>query len=357
MAIGTTISQDNVVVKLFTSDGTFGFGEAPHMVGHSQLGETPHTVRVVLRHKLIPAILGCNPLDIEALTGALNRAVPGNTRAKGALLMAAYDLAGKMVGVPVHALLGGLVRDRVMLSWSLPIVPIKDAVEEGHKMIERGWKVLKIKVGRPNPADDVETVRAVRRELGDDVSLRIDANQAYDVKTALKVLRGVEPFNIEFFEQPVHRDDLGGMAEVTRESPIPIMADESAKSAEALALIAHLRAADYASIYIIGPGGILQSRKMAIIAEAYRMRGYVGGALESAIGAAAGLHVAAASPAIDLGCELYGQYMLQEDIAREPFEMRDGALVVPQQPGLGVDVDESRLAHYREGDVEVFDHE
>ncbi len=356
MAIGTTVCQENVIVRLFAGDGTDGYGEAPHMVGHSQLGETPHTVRVILRHKLIPAILGRSPLDIEGLTTALDRAVPGNTRAKGALLMAAYDIAGKMLGVPVHVLLGGLVRDRVPLSWSLPIVPIDDAVAEGQKMIERGWKLIKIKVGRPNPADDVETVRVVRRDLGDTIRLRIDANQAYDVKTALTVLRGVEPFNIEFFEQPVHRDDLDGMAEVTRESPIPIMADESAKSAADLALIARRRAADYASIYIIGPGGILQSRKMAIIAEAHRMRGYVGGALESAIGAAAGLHVAAASPAIDLGCELYGQYMLQEDIARQPFEMLDGALVVPQEPGLGVEIDETRLARYREGDVETFTH-
>ena len=357
MAIGTTVCQDNVVVKLFTADGTAGFGEAPHMVGHSQLGETPHTVRVILRHKLIPAILGHSPLDVEALTGALDRAVPGNTRAKGALLMAAYDLGGKMLGVPVHVLLGGLVRDRVPLSWSLPIVPPGDAVEEGQKMVARGWNIIKIKVGRPNPADDVETVRVVRRELGDAVRLRIDANQAYDVKTALTVLRGVEPFNIEFFEQPVHRDDLDGMAEVTRQSPIPIMADESAKSPANLALIARRRAADYVSIYIIGPGGILQSRKMAIIAEAHRMRGYVGGALESAIGAAAGLHVAAASPAIDLGCELYGQYMLQEDIASQPFDMQDGALIVPQQPGLGIEIDETRLARYREGDVETFTHD
>lgn len=356
MAIGTTVCQENVVVKLFVTDGTAGYGEAPFMVGHSQLGETPQTVRAILRHKLIPAILGRSPLDIEALTVALDKAVPGNTRAKGALLMAAHDLAGKMLGVPIYVLLGGLVRDRVPLSWSLPIVPFKDAVAEGQKMVERGWQLIKIKVGRPNPTDDIETVRVVRRELGDSIRLRIDANQAYDVKTALSVLRGVEPFNIEFFEQPVHRDDLDGMAEVTRESPIPIMADESAKSAADLALIARRRAADYASIYIIGPGGILQSRKMAIIAEAHRMRGYIGGALESAIGAAAGLHVAAASPAVDLGCELYGQYMLQEDIALQPFDMHDGALVVPQKPGLGVDVDETRLERYREGDVETFTH-
>lgn len=354
MAIGTTYHQENVVVKLYSEEGTFGFGEAPHMVGHSQLGETPHTVRVILRHKLIPAILGQNPSNFENLAHALDKAVPGNARAKGAIMMAAYDLAGKILGIPVSTLLGGRVRDRVPLSWSLPIVDIATAVEEGHKMVERGWRLIKIKVGRPNPADDIEAIRVVRQELGPDIRLRVDANQAYDVKSALRVINEVAPCNLDFFEQPVHRNNIAGMIEITRQSPIPIMADESLQSPAELATIASRRGADYASIYVIGPGGLLSSRKMAIIAEANGMRGYVGGALESAIGAAAGLHLAAASPAIDLGCEVYGQYMLEQDVATEPFPMEDGALLVPQAPGLGIDVDESCLAKYREGKVETF---
>src|SRR5713226_2229 len=115
MAIGTTTAQENVVVKLVGEDGTIGWGEAPHMVGHSQRGETPATVRVVLRHKLVAAALGRDALSHEGLTQALARAVPGNLRAKGALVMAAYDLAGKALGTPVYNLLGGMVRDRVPL--------------------------------------------------------------------------------------------------------------------------------------------------------------------------------------------------------------------------------------------------
>lgn len=354
MAIGTTYHQDNVIVKLYNDDGVFGYGEAPHMVGHSQLGETPHTVRVILRHKLIPAILGKDPLNIEELIQLLDRSVPGNTRAKGALIMAAYDLAGKVLNTPVTTLLGGRVRDRIPLSWSLPLVDISTAVEEAHAMIKRGWRTLKIKAGRPNPNDDIEVIRALRDELGSDIRLRVDANQAYNVKSALHVIRNVASCGLDFFEQPVHRNDLIGMREVTQQSPIPIMADESIKSPAELAAVAQARAADYVSIYIIGPGGPLNSRKMAIIAESYGMRGYIGGALESAIGAAAGLHVAAASPNIDLGCELYGQYMLEQDVVRTPFLMEDGALVVPQSPGLGIDVDESRFTDYREGEIEEF---
>src|SRR5262249_34129680 len=136
MAIGTTSAQENVVVKLFGDDGTVGWGEAPHMVGHSQRGETPATVRVVLRHKLLPATLGADSMEREALAQALTRAVPGNLRAKGALVMAAYDLAGKQLGTPVYNLLGGLVRDRVPHSWSLPIVEESKVVEEARQMVD-----------------------------------------------------------------------------------------------------------------------------------------------------------------------------------------------------------------------------
>lgn len=353
MAIGTTYFQENVIVKLTTDEGIFGYGEAPHMVGHSQLGETPDTVRVILRHRLIPAVLGLDPFNQEDMTVILDRTVPGNSRAKGAIIMAAYDIAGKALNVPVYDLLGGLVRDRVPLSWSLPIVEVEEAVREGLEMIERGWRILKVKTGRVSVDKDVETVRALRQAVGDDISIRADANQAYDFKTALKVLRMLEPYNLDFMEQPVHMDDLDSMAELTRISPIPIMADEGAKSPELLAKHAVKRAADYVSIYIIGPGGIVKSKRMAAIAQTFRMRAYVGGALESVIGAAAGLHLAASSPAIDLGCEMGGQYLLKDDFGKEPIQMDGGDFVVPSGPGLGIEIDENKLAMYREGDVEV----
>lgn len=355
MAIGTTNFQENVVVKLHADDGTVGYGEAPHMVGHSQKGETPATVRVVLRHKLVPAALGLSPFDQEALSLALDRAVPMNLRAKGALVMAAYDLAGKLLGTPVHNLLGGRVRERIPLSWSLPITDVDAVTEEAVRMVDRGWRILKVKIGRPEPIEDAAVVNAVRRAVGDEVEIRADANQAYDVKTAIRVIRRMEDAQIGFLEQPVRALDVDGMAEVRAAVGVPIMADEGANVAEDVIELAKRRAADSISIYVIGPGGLNRSRQMAAVCEACGLRGYVGGALESAIGASAGLHLAAASPAIDLGCEMSGQFLLTDDLGAEPIPMVDGALVVPTRPGLGVEVDEDKLARYREGDVERFE--
>lgn len=354
MAIGTTTVQENVIVKLIADDGSIGYGEAPHMVGHSQRGETPATVRVVLRHKLIPVILGRDPLAQEALSLALARAVPGNLRAKGALVMAAYDLSGRALDTPVYNLLGGLVRDRVPISWSLPIVDTDAVVDEGLKMIERGWRILKVKIGRPAAMDDAAVVLDLREAVGDEIEIRADANQAYDVSTAIRVIRAMEEANPGFVEQPVHRDDILGMAEVRSHVNVPIMADEGAETPEDMIALNRHRAADSASIYVIGTGGLDRSKRMASIAEACRMRGYLGGALESVIGASAGLHFAASSPAVDLGCEMTGQFLLRDDLGTEPLNVEDGAFVVPDGPGLGFEIDEEKLAKYRDGDIEKF---
>lgn len=357
MAIGTTSFQENVVVRLYGENGEVGLGEAPHMVGHSQLGETPDTVRVLLRTRLLPAIAGMDTFGLEALSAAMNARVPGNDRAKGAVMMAAYDLAATTLGIPVNGLLGGVVRTTVPLSWSLPIVELDVAMAEAHRMVDRGWRILKIKAGRREPHDDIELASRLRSEFGDALRIRIDANQAYDVKTALAVLRGLEPHGIDFLEQPVHRNDVEGMRFLTREAgtTIPIMADEGAKTLTDVARICRTGAADALSIYIIGPGGIDRSTKMAALAEAFGLRGYVGGALESGIGAAAGLHLAASSPAIDLGCEMNGQFLLEADLALAPPAMVEDCLVVPDGPGLGVELDESVAEKYRVGDVETFD--
>jgi muconate cycloisomerase len=355
MAIGTSAHQENVVVRLTAEDGTTGLGEAPHMVGHSQLGETPESVRSVLSTRLIPAIGGIDVLDLSAMAAAMDRRVPGNERAKGAVMMAAYDVAARVLAVPVYTLLGGKIRDRVPLSWSLPMVTPDVAVEEAHRMYDRGWRILKIKAGRKNPADDVELARRLRQEFGDELRIRFDANQAYSVKQALRVLNALEPFDIEFFEQPVWREDHEGMRFLSRNpmSSVPIMADEGAKTMGDIARICRERSADCLSIYIIGSGGIDKSRRIADIAETFGMKGYVGGALESGIGASAGLHLAASSPAISLGCELSGQFLLEADLAAEPPALVDGELVVPTAPGLGMQLNEDVAAHYRLGDVET----
>jgi len=346
MAIGTTHHLEDVILRLYTADGLEGLGEAPHMVGISLKGESPYTVLEMLRRRLLPAVFGRSPLDLEGLQGAMDAAVPWNLRAKSAINLAAYDLAGKALGVPVYTLMGGKVRDAIPLSWSIPITDVEKGANEAKGMVGRGWRIIKVKVGRPNPDDDVEMVRVIRDAVGPRVSVRVDANQAYSVKTAIRTARKLERYEVTFFEQPVAWWDLDGLAEVSRTTELPIMADESCTTVIDAMEIAKRRAAQILSIYVCSPGGILNSKKVATVGAAAGIDSYVGGALESAIGAAAGLHFAASTPSVTYGCELGGQFLLAEDIAQVPLTFRDGALVVPDGPGLGVAVDEGKVRKY-----------
>lgn len=353
MNIGTTSHQENVIVRIFTEDGLVGYGEAPHMVGHSMLGETPWTVRLILKDRLIPAILGKDPMAIESIWETLQKAVPGHYRAKSSIILACYDLAGKALKTPVYNLLGGKVRDGIPLSWSLPIAEPDVIVKEALEMAERGWTILKLKTGRTNPMDDVEAMKQVRKAVGPKMKIRADANQAYDPRTAIKVTQAMAEWDLEFMEQPCAAWDLDGMALVREASPVMIMADESLKT-NPIDEIVRRRAMDALSIYVFDPGGIINSKKLAVIAELNHMKGYIGGALESIIGSSAGLHIAASSPAVSLGCEMSGQYLLTEDIGFEKIPMKDGCLVVPTEPGLGVNIDEAKIKHYEVDHSETF---
>ncbi|HEY6074166.1 MAG TPA: enolase C-terminal domain-like protein, partial [Anaerolineales bacterium] len=231
-ALGPTTHQENTLLRVTTDEGLHGWGEVPFGKGHNQQGETSGTARAVLRDMLIPAILGRDPLCIEENQRLLNRAVPGNLRAKSALNTAFYDLAGKILRTPTYNLLGGQCRESVLLSWSIPFLDEETAVREAQERIGLGWRMLKVKLGRGDWKEDVRMVRLIREAVGPTIKLRTDANQAYDVSTAIRVGHALAEQDVEYFEQPVARWDLQGLAQVREAIEIPIMADESVKTAQ-----------------------------------------------------------------------------------------------------------------------------
>lgn len=354
MAIGTTLFQESVFLKIFTDEGLVGLGEAPHMVGYSAAGETQSSVALQLRERLIPAIVGKDPMQIEARQLDMEKVLPWNPRAKSAVNIALYDLTSKALFTPAYNLLGGLVRDHVPLSWSIGVMPFAEAEAEATFMVEKGFTILKIKAGaREDPMDDVEMVRRTRQVVGDSIRIRADANQGYDIPTAIRVIRAMEDSNLEFMEQPVKQHNLDGMAEVRRAVSSYIMADESANSPLDVLNLAKKHAADLISIYINNGGGISAAKKMAIVAEPADIGCYVGGALEGPIAARACLHFAASTPNVTFGCEMSGQFLLQEDLGVESIPFRDGSLWVPHSPGLGGDLDEEKVKRYELGRFEI----
>src|SRR6266851_10202234 len=219
----TKTVQKSAVVRV-TAGGAVGLGNIDPSPGYST--ETIEESLAALRGKLAPGVIGADAANIHVLNAQLDAAAPGFLDAKAAIEMACVDLTARALGMPVHAYLGGAVRERLSFNAWIGILPPEEAAAEARKWSERGFRSAKIKVGGIEA--DRDRVKAVREAVGGTMALRIDANAGYDADTAIRLAHLVQPYDLQLFEQPVPADDLAGMARVRREAGgVPIMADES----------------------------------------------------------------------------------------------------------------------------------
>jgi muconate cycloisomerase len=350
-----------VIVKISTDDGIAGYGESPALKDWGgdymkYYGETPETTVHIVNDILAPAIAGHDPCAIGLLHGIMDKAVKGYPYAKAAVDMALYDLAGKALGVPAYRLLGGCYRRRIPVAHSIGLMEIDKAVEEALQVKSEGIKTVKLKGGQ-QPRRDVELVRRIREAIGPDVEITVDANQGYDSpKTAIATIRAMADHRIQFMEQPV--EGIDAMAEVAASVDTPIMADESAWTPQDVRELAQKKAADIISLYTTKPGGLYKAKIVAAVAEAAGLRCNVNGSVETGVGNAANLHLAASTAVASLACVvpvstpagkakgIAGIYY-SDDLIVEPFEYEDGHVLVSDKPGLGIEVDQSKLKHYR----------
>lgn len=351
-----------VMVRMTAANGVVGWGEAPALKDWGgdfgrYYGESPAVVRLVIDRYLAPAVTGRDPAQPAVLHREMDAAVKGYPYAKAAVETAAYDVAGRTLGLPVHALLGGKLRGAVPVTHSIGLLDIAEAVEECRKVAAEGLATIKIKVG-VEPARDVEIVRRIREALGPGTALCVDANQGYRTPhEAIRTIRAMEPAGIAYAEQPV--EGIDAMAEVARGVGVPLMADESAWTARDVIEIAERRAAEIVSIYTTKPGGLYRAMQVAATARAAGLVCNVNGSVETGIGNLANLQLGAAAEAAVLSCVIpvsvpaeslggrVGGIYYADDLIAEPMELRGGALVVPDRPGMGIDVDEAKIERYR----------
>lgn len=362
MASLATEAGRYVILRLHTDEGITGLGEATVMRewggDHGMYyGESPGTTLAVLQEDLFPAIRGRDPLDVEQILEVMDRTIKGYPYAKAAIDLALHDIIGRASGLPVHQLLGGCYRDRIPLAQSLGMMETDKAVAEAVEAVREGIRTIKVKVGL-DYAHDEEVVREVRAAVGLDVAITLDANQAYPTpKTAVQQIRRLERYGLLLVEQPV--EGLDAMAEVTRAVDTWIMADESAWSPRDVLKIAERRAADAISIYTTKPGGLFRARQVAAVAQAAGLPCNVNGSGELGVGNAANVHLAASAKIISLASvfpatapaerqptRIAGRQYV-DDIVREPFGYADGCVLVSRAPGLGVELDEGKIARYR----------
>jgi muconate cycloisomerase len=339
-----------VLVTLRGSDGTVGRGEVGRFFEH----ETQDSILHFIGRYLGPELIGADALNIVASRERMNNILEGNAWAKSAIEMAIYDLVGRSLGVPVWALLGGSHRDVVPLSSNIGIKETPEqAVELALEHAHQGFGCVKVKIGEDFKRD-TRVLASVREALGPDVAIRVDANQAYTPDEAIRRLRQLEAHDLLLIEQPVELTDLPGMARVCRAMDTPIMACESAVNPQAVLAIAMHEAADIINVKPGRPGGLYGARKMIDVAEAANLGICIGTMMELGVAPAANLHLAASAKRLNYPCDFVGALaVLVDDILEFPLDPIDGALRVPVGPGLGVEVDEDRVARYRTVDLPI----
>jgi muconate cycloisomerase len=351
-----------ILTRMTDEDGRVGWGEAAALKDWGgefgrYFGESAAIVELVVDRYLAPAVKGADPANIVELHARMDAVIKGYPYAKAAVEFAAYDLAGKRLGVPVHVLLGGCARRQVPVTHSIGLISIDEAEKEAAQVAAEGIRTIKIKIGG-DPRHDVAMVRAVRNAAGPDMDICVDANEGYKTPgEAVVILREMEKYRLKYAEQPCM--GIERIAEVARALDTPVMADESAWNAHDALQIAEQHAIDIVSIYTTKPGGLYRAMEVAAVCRAAGIACNVNGSIETGVGNLANIQFAAAAPAVTLSCvvpvstpaeylkgSIAGIYY-KDDLIREPMMLVDGAIEVPFAPGMGIDVDETKIEKYR----------
>lgn len=339
---GHTIhTAENVLVRIEDSDGVVGWGEASS--APSMTGETPESMIAAIKY-MQPRLEGMEVEDVTAFGGRIDHFMYGNSSAKAALDMAAYDLVGKRQKKPVVELLGGAARSQIPVLWMLAAGELVGDVAAAKRMAGEGFIAYKVKIGNDAPEADLERSAAVRQALGPAAHISADANQGYSREAALRFAAGAAAAGLTFIEQPVQLHDLDGMAAVAAATTVPIGTDEGVHSIEDIEKHHARKAARGASLKTIKLGGLsgvmAAGRRMQALGMHVNLAGKIA---DSSIASAAIVHLGAALPQVDWDVSITSQYIAQ-DIVREPVRIERGHARVTDRPGLGIEVDESRLS-------------
>ena len=332
-ALRAVSSVEDIIVEIHTDTGHVGYGEAPPTGAIT--GDTTGAILGALRDHIVKTIVGRNVDDFETLLQAVNKCIVKNTSAKAAVDMALYDLYGQLYRIPVYKLLGG-GRKTITTDITISVNDPEEMAKDTLHAVARGYDTIKVKVG-VNPELDLARLLAVRQAAGPDRKLRIDANQAWTPKQAVRLLNQMQEngLDIELVEQPVPAHDFEGLKFVTERSYIPVMADESVFSPADALKIMQMGAADLINIKLMKCGGLYNALKIASAAELYGVECMIGCMLEAKISVNAAVHLACAKNIITK-VDLDGPVLCSEDPILGGCVFEEKNITVSDEPGLGV---------------------
>lgn len=348
LSMTTMRSQAIVLVRIRFSDGSIGLGEGTTIGGMSYGPESPESIKLAIDAYIAPLLAGHAADDVNAAIQLVEKNVRGNSIARCAVEIALWDGLAKRLGTTVAQVFGGAVRTTMPVAWTLASGRSDTDIAEAEEMIAaRRHNIFKLKIGKRSVQEDLAHVDAITRALGSRASIRVDVNQAWSVTEARRGLAGLQDIGCELAEQPIPVGNLAALHALTEGSEIAVMADEDLNGPASALAVASARAADVFAVKIGPSGGLKRASEVCAIGHAAGIGLYGGTMLEAGISTAAAIQLFATVPQLDWGTELFGPLLLTDEILAEPLIYRDFSVQLPEGPGIGVALDDSKVDFYR----------
>jgi L-alanine-DL-glutamate epimerase-like enolase superfamily enzyme len=337
------LGEDFVICRLMAKDGHTGLGEV--FVYLPETGTTPNQIIDIIQNHLAKYVLGSNPFEVEKINQKMEINVARNEVAKGLLDMACYDLMGQIAGKPAYQFMGEKAVNELHLTALIPLTDMGTMKTLAQMAQKAGYRSFRYKLGK-GVKEDRDISEMMRSTLGPEARLRVDYNQAYSPQEAVKAIKGIEPFKIDVAEQPVSATDFLGMRLVQKKVKTPLMAHESCFTLQDIHTLTELKAIGAVGVNSERPGGVSKALKAIAFAKSRGM-GVVLHNQPLGISSAMQIHLGAVSyPSLGYDMELYGHVMLEDDLISNRLDYHKGIAKVPEQPGLGVTLDEEALKKY-----------
>ena len=345
LSVATMNGQVLMLVRVHCSDGIVGIGEGTTIGGLAYGGESPESMKTNIDSWFAPVMVGQDATRVQALMARIGKMVRENRFAKSAVETALLDAQGKRGGLPGSELLGGRRRDRLPVAWTLASGDTARDIAEAEQMLDlRRHRVFKLKIGARGIRDVIAHVAAIKAALGDRAAVRVDVNMAWSEGEAAWGMAALADAGCELVEQPVAQ--VAALMRLVRRFPVALMADESLTGPESAFEIARVQGADVFAVKLEQSGGAFNALRVAAIADAAGIGLYGGTMLEGAVGTAISAHAFSTFANLQWGTELFGPLLLTEEIQTEPLDYSEFELTVPNGPGLGVTLDEDRVAFF-----------
>lgn len=327
--------QKSVVFIIETDEGITGISSIePDTPNYSE--ETWYEICGIVENEFVPVLQGNDPRNIELIYDQMEKRVFGHYMSKALVETALFDLLAKSLGAPVYRIRGGRYRETANVIGWVGLGTEKERISEVSRFLDEGFICIKLKTDT-RVSDLIELLKKLRSNYGYSFSVRIDANQCLSRKTAHRLSGEIAKFEIEHLEQPLDRNDIAGMRQLSRVSPVSVMADESAATLTDVRRLIQEDACSAIKLKVMRAGGIMESERILALAKAGGIGCVIGNGFSTSLSTAIESQFFAYSSYLNPVPEFVGPSKLKNDIVKNPIEIRAGILRIPEGNGFGYD--------------------